>query len=476
MLGAYVLPELRAGTPRFVTLTIRSFGEPIRDLDEALRQPGVIYKQPPKDLPRDLPALLRRVNEKLKADDQRLLVVVDQFDEFIILHGRDPARQAPLLRLLQDLQHSPLNRVWVLLVMRSDYIDDLPRLNLPTIHDGVNLKWVGPFIEPVAQDFLARSGLNLGPELIATVVRHASDLDETRGKVRPIVLNMLGLTLESRSTQASRVLGRREAERLLFDHVRDGLMDPLARDRAPAVLGEMITPAGTKQPMAVGDLARKTHLEVPLVFGCLARLVPLGFVRRVDPGDDGPAEHQVWEVAHDFLASLLSRILPGWKPSLARRLLPWLGPAVLAAGIGGILVLTALSLAIDPVENWARHFGGIAVRRDDGGYAVQFHDIDRLRGCLAALAPRDAGSVRELEFDFIPREVNAGGLARFSDELSNIDKLSNLSTFTLREKLSDLSPSTLRKVGPVKLPPAFGRLRSLTTLNLTGGACRAHRR
>ncbi len=61
--------------------------------------------------------------------------------------------------------------------MRSDYIDDLPRLNLPTIHDGVNLKWVGPFIEPVAQDFLARSGLNLGPELIATVVRHASDLD-----------------------------------------------------------------------------------------------------------------------------------------------------------------------------------------------------------------------------------------------------------------------------------------------------------
>ncbi len=232
----------------------------------------------------------------------------------------------------------------------------------------------------------------------------------------------------------------------------------------------MITPAGTKQPMAVGDLARKTHLEVPLVFGCLARLVPLGFVRRVDPGDDGPAEHQVWEVAHDFLASLLSRILPGWKPSLARRLLPWLGPAVLAAGIGGILVLTALSLAIDPVENWARHFGGIAVRRDDGGYAVQFHDIDRLRGCLAALAPRDAGSVRELEFDFIPREVNAGGLAQFSDELSNIDKLSNLSTFTLREKLSDLSPSTLRKVGPVKLPPGFGRLRSLTTLNLTGGA------
>ncbi len=56
LLGAYVLPELRAGTPRFVTLSMRSFGEPLRELDEALRQPGAIYKQPPKDLPRDLPA------------------------------------------------------------------------------------------------------------------------------------------------------------------------------------------------------------------------------------------------------------------------------------------------------------------------------------------------------------------------------------------------------------------------------------
>jgi hypothetical protein len=87
LLGAYVLPELEAGTPRYVTLSIRSFGEPLRDLLDALRQPGVIYKQPPKDLPKDLPSLLRRVDEKLKSENRRLLVVVDQFDEFIILHG-----------------------------------------------------------------------------------------------------------------------------------------------------------------------------------------------------------------------------------------------------------------------------------------------------------------------------------------------------------------------------------------------------
>jgi hypothetical protein len=193
LLNAYVLPELRALTPRFATLTIRSFGDPLLDLGAALRRPGVIYKQPPKDLPKDLPLLLCRVDEKLKGEDQRLLIVFDQFDEFIILHGRDPARQAPLLQLLQNLQRTPPNRIWLLLVLRSDYIDDLPRLNLPAIHDGVNLKWVGPFIEQAAQNFLAHSGLNPGPELIATVVRHASELDETRGKVRPIVLNMLGL-------------------------------------------------------------------------------------------------------------------------------------------------------------------------------------------------------------------------------------------------------------------------------------------
>ncbi len=112
------------------------------------------------------------------------------------------------------------------------------------------------------------------------MVRHASDLDETPGKVRPVVLNMLGKALEARTGQADRMLDPRAAQRLMFDHVRDCLRDPLARDTAPTVLGKMITPEGRKEPpCSADDLAQQTMLSAPLIQGCLAHLQLRGFVR-----------------------------------------------------------------------------------------------------------------------------------------------------------------------------------------------------
>jgi Leucine-rich repeat (LRR) protein len=218
----------------------------------------------------------------------------------------------------------------------------------------------------------------------------------------------------------------------------------------------MITPAGTKQPMAVDDLARKTNLPTQLVFGCLARLVPLGFVRRVDPGDDGPIELQVWEVARDFLASLLSRILPTWKPSLGRHIGRWMGSALLAMGIGSVLILTGLRMAMDPVETWAKRFGGIPQHREEGGYAVSFPEVKRSRGCLAAVEPGFAGSIRVLELaGRAPSDEKS--VVPIPDDLSSIKKLIKLETLTLRGFSSG------------RLPPEIGRLPSLTTLNFTDG-------
>jgi GNAT superfamily N-acetyltransferase len=292
--------------------------------------------------------LLRRVDERLKNQGRRLLVVLDQFEEFFVFYERSRAQLAPLLGLLADLRREPLENVRLLLTLRSDYLEDIAWVEeLPRLEQDRNWKQVGPFTETEARAFLRAGfqGPGLGAELIAAVVRHASELDETRGKVRPVVLNMLGLALAARGGQAGRVLNPREAQRLMFDHVREGLNDPLSRDRASQLLAKMITPEGKKErPASASDLARKTGLGIPLVQGCLARLNLLGFVWPFDADRERSAGAQVWEVSHDFVARLLSLILPAWKPSLWSRLRRGLGPALMGLGIVAVFALMQLHL------------------------------------------------------------------------------------------------------------------------------------
>ena len=275
LLNASVLPALESGEPAWAVLTVRTFGDAVADLAAALRRPGLVYKQPPKDLPGELLPLLRRVDERLKERDGRLLVALDQFEEFLVFHDRDSERQAPLRQLLAELERKPLDRVRLLLSMRADYLEDVARLGLPRLHQGLNWMQVDAFTEPAACDFLRAGfgGEGLGEKLIATAVRHASELDGVRNKVRPIVLNMIGQALAARSGAVNRVLSLGEAQRLMVDHVREGLNDPLSRDHAPKILATMVTPEGNKdRPATAADLAARTGLGVPLIQGCLARL------------------------------------------------------------------------------------------------------------------------------------------------------------------------------------------------------------
>ena len=402
LLQAAVLPELEAGDPPFLIQPFRRFDDPVANLAAALRRPGLIYKKPPEDLQAEILSLLRRVDERLKNQGRRLLVVLDQFEEFFVFYERSRERLAPLLRLLADLrrEQQPLENIRLLLTLRSDYLEDIARVEeLPRLEQDCNWKQVGPFTETEARAFLGGGFQEpgLGSELIAAVVRHASELDETRGKVRPVVLNMLGLALAARVGQAGRVLNPREAQRLMLDHVREGLNDPLVRDHAPKVLTKMVTPEGTKErPASATDLARATGLGVPLVQGCLARLNLLGFVRPFDADLEQSAGVQVWEVSHDFVARLLSLILPAWKPSLWSRLRHWIGPLLMGLGIVAVwrgpgLALTGLGIVavyslmqlyldrerarlrrIERLQQWAALYGALATLLKDGTYTVNF--------------------------------------------------------------------------------------------------------
>ncbi len=119
LLNAWVLPKLKEGDPPYQTLVVRSYRDPLAELATALGRPRTIWDKPPADLPADPRARLERAAAYLGAR-QRLLIVLDQFEEFVILH--EPERRARLEAFLHDLIARPIPNVTTLLVLRSDYL------------------------------------------------------------------------------------------------------------------------------------------------------------------------------------------------------------------------------------------------------------------------------------------------------------------------------------------------------------------
>ena len=504
LLNASVLPALETGESPWSTVTVRTFGDFAADLAAALRRPGLLYKQPPKEWPVEILPLLRLADRRLKERGGKLLVAIDQFEEFLIFHDLDPARQAPLRDLLTELEREPLERIRLLLSMRSDYLEDVARLGLPRLSQGRNWMQVDAFTEQAACDFL-RGGFGeegIGEKLVALVVRHASDLDGVRNKVRPIVLNMIGQALGARSGDAARALRPGEAQRLIADHVREGLNDPISRDHAPKILATMVTPEGNKgRPASASDLAAKTGLGMPLIQGCLARLDELGFVRPFDSDPEHSQGSQVWEISHDFVARLLGLILPALRPTIGRRLRRALGPALMLVGIAGVFGLIEFQQVrakaelerVDQLQRWAGKYFATMTRDEsgmffisfpqgapNGGFAVAIHDdcspfaslINNLSLSNHGLTnlPPEIAKFKNLKW----LNIDGNGLSRLPPELAKLTglRLINLGGNRLAKipdeitSLGGLETLILRGNGLEKLPDGLGRMTRLLWLDL----------
>ena len=363
LLNAWVLPKLRTATPPFHTLVVRSFGDPVGALIAALRKPGAIWQRPPAEEP-DVRKLLDKARIQLKP--RQLLVAFDQFDEFLIL--KDSAERQGLERLLHSLTVDPIPGVIVLLACRSDYIGQLAKLDLPPLQGGQNWTEIGPFTEAVSRDFLMKSGLRMGQRLIDEIINEASEIEETKGLIRPITLNMFGVVLGRFAGAESRRLPKGlEPGGLIRNYLREAIDGPDLRDHAPAILRSMITPHGTKQPVSEAELADKTRLEPGAVRGCLLRLGNQGLVRRIDEHDG------IWEISHDFVARLLDQILAKWQVSALRRLVPWIPSASLILWLVAVLAgfpFYGERVHLKAVQ--ALSASGATTTATDTGFAVAF--------------------------------------------------------------------------------------------------------
>src|SRR5262249_47284613 len=151
LLAASVLPQLRdAG---WTVIETRLLGDPIEHLRVALFAADTrpTRKLPAADL--SLRDLLKKTAEaRGKKRDAPLLLVIDQFEEFLILY-RDEERQA-FAAFLDDLVRNPIDDVRILLAFRSDYRPLVFKLDLPPLVAVQNWQELAPYDRGEATTFL----------------------------------------------------------------------------------------------------------------------------------------------------------------------------------------------------------------------------------------------------------------------------------------------------------------------------------
>ncbi|MGF1464057.1 MAG: ATP-binding protein [Maricaulaceae bacterium] len=286
LMAAGVLPKLRKDD--WLTITARVDEDPEAGLRQALREAKDVFDTPPPD-DTSLADLIDRAAEHARAKGRTTLLVLDQFEEFLILH--DEAERGGLAALLQDLHDSPRRGFKLLCVFRTDYRALLYKGGLPPAQDGETSVELAPFNRRAAQAFLSQGLPDYTAAGFDKLFAGLDKIEDARGLYRPITLNMAGLAL-SRAVEGSAA----DPGKLIDQYLRDSIAEGPAQDLAPAVLNALITDAGTKAPQTVEALTAATGMKAWHVKATLSHLDTRGLVRPQTP------DKERWEIAHDFLA------------------------------------------------------------------------------------------------------------------------------------------------------------------------------
>jgi formylglycine-generating enzyme required for sulfatase activity len=314
LLNAFVLPEFRA--QGWTVIEARAWQDPLDALRKALARPQstkrskIVVDWTPRGLIED-------TARKAK----RLLMVLDQFEEFVIL--AKPESHQAFAAFVTDLRSRPIENFVLLLVLRSDYQSLLEDAGLPALRSGENLFQLARFQFPAAEAFMKGSKLDLQPRALDRLLTSAAELDDTPGLVRPITINVLGYVLASGRTVAASL----DAGTLVRRYIEQTLRQPAIRDHAPPLLERMITEQGTKQPKSEESLAADARLRPAEVRAVLNCLNDAGLARPLDPA------RGVWELSHDFVAHAVGRFLGRRRSQMLRQTGAYAAPVLLAFGL-----------------------------------------------------------------------------------------------------------------------------------------------
>ena len=443
LLAACVLPQLRdAG---WLVIETRLFGDPTERLCKALFAAETRLAKKDADLP--LYDLFKKVADARKRKGEPpLLLVIDQFEEFLILYKDD--ERAAFGAFLHDLMKRPINGLRILLVFRSDYRALVFKLDLPPLSAAQNWHELAPYDRGEAAAFLRNGGRNLSVEVSDKLFRGLDRIEDAPGMYRLITLNMVGLVLE----RMGRTL-EGDPGRLIQSYLQTCLTKGDARDFVKPLLANMITDAGTKGPRSRRDLAKITGFASWQVKSTLAELARQGLVRRLE------ATAAAWEVAHDFLARVIGQMIGRLKPNFFARAQPLIAPIALMGWIGlAALVLPGWQYKHDFAEwklptathDQASQLTSLSVKND------RITNLNWLRCDFKQLSL----AVQKVEdFEVLRRCNRLASLDLTGSNVTSLDALKDLKGLTaLTLDLTDMSSVTSLD--------ALKDLKGLTTLSL----------
>jgi len=449
LINAAIAPSFAKS--RWVVVLLRPHDDPLAALSRALLRPNAIWQKPPAETA-DLRLLFERAAERVSSDRQRLLLIVDQFEEALIL-ASEPTK-ARLTALLLDLIAKPIRGLLVVLALRADYLNDLTELGLPppAFGPGQNAFEVRPFTRAAAQAFIEDSGLEIGEGLLDKVLREAAEIEDMPDRVRPIVLNIFGLVISSFKGALPKGV---EAGRLLSGYVERSLKNAAGEGFAVRILRPLVSDVGTKRALTTDHIADAAKVESGAARGCLIPLANDGLVRRLE----GVPER--WEVSHDFVARLLQPLLRNWRESAWQAARPLLLPALLVIWLAAVGIVVAIypSLHEEYILSQLRSVGLVPGAPDEDEGATFFQngahisDQDEFWRVISRLL--------ELGYPVV-------GLKIRSPDLGSLEGMPTLPAL----KSLDLSPDrnlSLRRA-PLRSLKGMPPMPALKSLDLSGNA------
>jgi hypothetical protein len=305
LLQAFVIPKLK--DHEIIAIPIRGFEAPLEALKTALLTKDAVWEKPPKDNLQILD-LLGRAAAHLGS--RRLLLIFDQFEEYLLSNTKSSVQRNGMQSFLLRLGREPFKNVAALVVLRVDYIplwldfDHDQMLPAMTAHE--NWMILSAFCERDARKFISSSGLELGDILMNRLFRHLQSVEESDGLIRPITLNMAGLILDRHSLSSrTRILGQTR-EGFIDRYVRESLGPKESRRLCKLLISPNRDDTVTKRPRTVSELSGESGLPRSSVLYSLNAMSYWGLVRSLS------IDGETWEISHDFVATVIKRVLTSW--------------------------------------------------------------------------------------------------------------------------------------------------------------------
>ena len=306
------------GSPRFVPVVVSAWhDDPIATLVSEVATAAHPFAEGLRLSPDGLDDAL---DEAATALNARLLVILDQFEEFFLYHGDTAAGERFADGLAHSMQRPELRANFLLSIREDAYsrVGEHFKTRIPNVYGNyLHLDYLdersarAAIVKPLEQfNRAARARMEIEPGLVEDVlgeVRRGSAPGNGSARYETAYLQLVMARVFTVETAAGSQCLRREtlrtlggAEAILKEHLEDamrGLSDS-EREAAAGAFRYLVTSAKTKIALTRAELAEMSELPEAGLESALRRLDEARVLRAVDTGKEGVR----YELFHDRLA------------------------------------------------------------------------------------------------------------------------------------------------------------------------------